>query len=115
MMAGVTRERRDNANGTWRDWVKNKARERRHTLLTELGSTLLDGGHDHITDGYVEEINGGRFEHTGRGQHVKCTLDTSASNDVEVLGTSVISTVHDSRNRQTKSSSEFLTSSSSTS
>ena len=98
MMAGVTRERRDNANGTWRDWVKNKARERRHTLLTELGSTLLDGGHDHITDGYVEEINGGRFEHTGRGQHVKCTLDTSASNDVEVLGTSVISTIHNGRN-----------------
>lgn len=52
-----------------------------HDLLAELGLSLLDGGHDHVTD-------------TGSGETVEAGTDTSDGNDVQVAGTGVVAAVH---------------------
>ena len=53
-----------------------------HDLLTELGLSLLDGGHDHVTD-------------TGSGETVQTGTDTLDGDDVEVTGTGVVAAVED--------------------
>jgi hypothetical protein len=57
----------------------------RHDLLSELGLTLLDGGHDHVTD-------------TGSRQTVQSSTETLDSNDVEVSSTRVVAAVNDGSN-----------------
>lgn len=52
-----------------------------HDLLAQLGLTLLDGGHDHVTD-------------TGSGQTVQTGTGTSDGNDVQVASTGVVAAVH---------------------
>lgn len=51
-------------------------------LLSELGLSLLDGGHDHVTD-------------TTSGQSVQAGTDTLDGDDVEVSGTGVVGAIHD--------------------
>lgn len=51
-------------------------------LLAELGLSLLDGGHDHVTD-------------TTGGQSVQAGTDTLDGDDVQVTGTRVVGAVHD--------------------
>lgn len=51
-----------------------------HDLLTELRLSLLDGGHNHVTD-------------TGGGETVQARTSTRNSNDVEVTSTGVVAAV----------------------
>lgn len=51
-----------------------------HDLLTELRLSLLDGGHDHVTD-------------TGSGETVQASTDTLDGDDVQVAGTGVVAAV----------------------
>ena len=53
-----------------------------HDLLPELRLSLLDGGHDHVTD-------------TGGGQTVKTCANALDGDDVEVTGAGVVAAVHD--------------------
>jgi hypothetical protein len=59
----------------------------RHDLLSELGLTLLDGGHDHVTG-------------TSGGQSVKSSTAALDGNDVQVSSTRVVSAVHDGSDGQ---------------
>lgn len=52
-----------------------------HDLLAQLGLTLLDGGHDHVTD-------------TSSGQTVQAGTGTGDGNDVQVASTGVVAAVH---------------------
>lgn len=52
-----------------------------HDLLSQLGLSLLDGSHDHVTD-------------TGSGQTVQASTDTLDGDDVQVTGTGVVAAVH---------------------
>lgn len=56
-------------------------------LLSELRLSLLDGGHDHVTD-------------TTGGQSVQAGTDTLDGDDVEVSGTRVVGAVHDGTARE---------------
>ena len=51
-----------------------------HDLLPELRLSLLDGGHDHVTD-------------TGGGETVQTSTDTLDGDDVQVASTGVIAAV----------------------
>ena len=51
-------------------------------LLSQLRLSLLDGGHDHVTD-------------TTSGQTVQAGTDTLDGDDVQVTGTGVVGAVHD--------------------
>ena len=51
-----------------------------HDLLPQLGLTLLDGGHDHVTD-------------TGGGKTVQTSTDTLHRDDVQVTGAGVVAAV----------------------
>ena len=51
-------------------------------LLSEFRLSLLDGGHDHVTD-------------TTSGQSVQASTNTLDGDDVEVSGTGVVGAVHD--------------------
>lgn len=52
-----------------------------HNLLTELGLSLLDGGHNHVTD-------------TGSRETVQTSTGTGDGNDVQVASTGVVAAVH---------------------
>merc|ERR1712205_16131 len=52
-----------------------------HHLLTQLGLTLLHSAHHHVA-------------HGGGGQSVQTALDALHGDDVQVLGTAVVGTVH---------------------
>lgn len=54
----------------------------RHDLLTELRLSLLDGGHDHVTD-------------TRGGETVQARTNALNRDDVEVTGTGVVAAVED--------------------
>lgn len=54
-----------------------------HDLLPQLGLSLLDGRHDHVTG-------------TTSGQAVETCTDTLNGDDVQVTGTGVVAAVHDS-------------------
>lgn len=58
-----------------------------HDLLAELGLSLLDGGHDHVTD-------------TSGGETVQAGTDTTDGNDVQVTGTRIVAAVHHSATNQ---------------
>lgn len=79
-------------------WLSLSDNDSRHDLLSQFRLTLLDSGHEHVTN-------------TGGWQSVQSTLDTLDRDDIQVLGTRVISTVHDSTNWQSSRQSEFGTSS----
>lgn len=51
-------------------------------LLSELGLTLLDRGKEHVSDGTS-------------GEAVELGTDASASDHIQVLGSSVVGAVHD--------------------
>jgi len=53
-----------------------------HNLLSQLGLSLLDGGHDHVAN-------------TCSGQTVEAGSDTGDGDDVEVTGARVVAAVHD--------------------
>lgn len=59
-----------------------------HNLLSELWLTLLDGGEEHIANG-----TSWKTRHSW--------TNASAGNHIQVLSTSVVSTVHNGCNRQT--------------
>jgi hypothetical protein len=65
-------------------------------LLSELRLSLLDGGHNHVTD-------------TTSGQSVQASTNTLDGNDVEVSGTGVVSAVHDGTDRETQGHLELAT------
>ena len=73
-----------------------------HDLLSEFWLTLLDGGEEQLTDRTL-------------GQSVQTSSDHGHGNDVQVLGTSVVSAVHHAKGGQTAGNSEFDTGSSSSS
>lgn len=60
-----------------------------HDLLTELRLSLLDSGHDHVTD-------------TGSGETVKSGTETLDGNDAQVSGTRVVTAVDDSADGETE-------------
>lgn len=68
----------------------------RHDLLTELRLTLLDGSHDHVTG-------------SGSRKSVKSGTETNNGDNVEVLGTRVVSAVHDGTDGETEGHAELGT------
>lgn len=58
-------------------------------FLAELGLSLLDGGHDHVTN-------------TTSGQSVETGTDTLDGDDVKVASTRVVGAVHDGTNGKTE-------------
>ena len=65
-----------------------------HDLLSELGLTLLDGSEEHVADGGSGQA-GHSGTNAGNGEHV------------DVLGSSVVSAVHNRGNWQTVRDLEF--------
>lgn len=63
-------------------WLRLADNDRGHDLLPELGLSLLDGRHDHVTD-------------TSGGETVKTRSDTLDGDDVQVTSTRVVAAVHD--------------------
>ena len=57
-----------------------------HDLLSEFWLTLLDGCHEHVTD-------------TSSRETIQSTLDVVDGNDVKVLCTRVVCTIHDGSDR----------------
>ena len=86
----IKRKKKEKLNCKKRGGGGGKAR----TLLAELGLALLDGGEDHVAD-------------TGSGEPVQVTLDAVHGNDVEVLGSAVVSAVHDGSHGQTEGHAEL--------
>jgi len=66
-----------------------------HHLLTECWGTLLDGGHYKVAGG-------------GCWQPVKAATNALHGDDVKVLGTGVVTTVHDCSDRETEGHPEFV-------
>ena len=66
-----------------------QARRESRTLLPELGLALLHGDHAHVAG-------------TGLGEPVEAALHTVHAHDVQVLGTAVVSAVHDCRHGKTQ-------------
>jgi len=67
-----------------------------HHFLTQLRSALLHGCHHHVAS-------------AGSWQPVQDTTIALDRHDVQVLGSSVVGTVHDRRNRKTKSHTKLVT------
>lgn len=65
-------------------------------LLSQLRLSLLDGGHDHVTD-------------TTGGQAVQASTDTLDGDDVQVTGTRVVGAVHDGTDGETEGHLELAT------
>ena len=59
-----------------------------HDLLSELGLTLLDGSEEHVTNG-------------GDGEPIEASASAADGNHVKVLGSCVVSAVHDASDGQT--------------
>merc|ERR1712136_153602 len=57
-----------------------------HNLFTEFWLTLLYRRHEHVTG-------------CGRWKSIKTTFDAADSDDVKILGTTVVGTVHNSTHR----------------
>ena len=85
----------------------------KNTLLAELGLTLLHGGHEHISRAYA--VSRSSEPSTASRESVQTSTPASDRNDVQILGTRVISTVDHSAHRETKAHSEFVSSSTTTS
>ena len=85
----------------------------KNTLLAELGLTLLHGGHEHISRAYA--VSRSSEPSTASRESVKTSTPASDGNDVQILGTRVISAVDHSAHRETKAHSEFVSSSTTTS
>lgn len=66
----------------------------RHDLLSELGLTLLNGSHDHVSD-------------TSGGKTVQTCTNALDGNNVKVTGTGVVGALHNSADRQTQRDSEL--------
>ena len=77
-------------------WLALADHNTRGDLLPQLGFTLLDGGHDKVTN-------------TSRRKTVQSPLDTTDRDNVQILGTTVISAVNHSSNGQTQSNTELGT------
>jgi len=65
-------------------------------LLPQLGLSLLDGGHDHVTD-------------TASGQAVEAGTEALDGDDVQVAGAGVVAAVHDGTDRETEGHLELAT------
>lgn len=83
-------------------WLPLPNNDSREHLLTEIRLTFLDSSHNHITN-------------TSWWQTVKTTLDSFNRNDVKVLSSRVVSTVHSSSHWQTQWHPELVTRGSSSS
>jgi len=70
--------------------------DRRHYFFPQLGLSLLDGAHNHVTAA------------SGR-QTIQSTLDAMHRDDVQVLSASVICTIDDSSYGQTEGDPELST------
>ena len=84
----------------------------KNTLLAELGLTLLHGGHEHISRAYA--VSRSSEPSTASRESVKTSTPASDRNDVQILGTRVISAVNHSANGETEAHSELVSSSTST-
>ena len=85
----------------------------KNTLLAELGLTLLHGDHEHVSRAYA--VSRSSEPSTASRESVQTSTPASDRNDVQILGTRVISTVDHSAHRETKAHSEFVSSSTTTS
>lgn len=74
----------------------------RHDLLAKLGLALLHGGHDHVTD-------------TSRREAVEAAANALDGDDVQVLGTRVVTAVDDSTDRETQGDTVLVAGGSATS
>ena len=63
-------------------WLALADNDGGHDLLPQLGLSLLDGRHDHVTS-------------TASGQAVEARTNTLDGDDVQVTGTGVVAAVHD--------------------
>ena len=70
-------------------WLRLTNNNSRHDLLSEFGLTLLDSGHDHVTD-------------TGSRETVKSGTKALNGNDAQVSGTRVVTAVDDSADGETE-------------
>jgi hypothetical protein len=68
----------------------------REHLLTQLGLSALDGGHEHVTD-------------TGGGQAIEPTLDAAHGDNLQRLGARVIGAVDGRRIGQTQRQAVLVT------
>ena len=66
------------------------------TLLSQIGLSFLDAGHDHVTA-------------TSSGQLVEASTPATDGDDIQVLCASVVSTVHHSSHGQTHGHAELVT------
>merc|ERR1712188_213471 len=64
--------------------------------FTQLGGTLLHGGHHHVT-------------RAGSGKPVEHTAVALDGHDVKILGSSVVGTVHQRSHWETQGHAEFVT------
>ena len=71
------------------EWLSLANDDCRHDLLSKFGFTLLDGSNEHIAS-------------TSGWETIQTALDAIHSNDEQVLGSSVVGTIHHSANWQTK-------------
>lgn len=83
------------------EWLALSDDDRRHHLLAQLGLALLHGGDKHVTT-------------SGSGKTVQTALDSVDCNDEQVLGSSVVSTVHHGAHWQTEGNAKLRSSGSST-
>ena len=84
----------------------------KNTLLAELGLTLLHGGHEHISRAYA--VSHSSEPSTASRESVETSTPASDRNDVQILGTRVISAVNHSADGETEAHSELVSSSTST-
>ena len=84
----------------------------KNTLLAELGLTLLHGGHEHISRAYA--VSRSSEPSTASRESVQTSTPASDRNDVQILGTRVISAVNHSADGETEAHSELVSSSTST-
>jgi hypothetical protein len=66
----------------------------KRTLLSELWLSLLDTGDDHVS-------------RSSSGQSVQSSTNSIDGNDEQVLGTAVISAIHDGTDGQSQRQAEF--------
>ena len=85
----------------------------KNTLLAELGLTLLHGGHEHVSRAYA--VSRSSEPSTARRESVETSTPARDRNDVQILGTRVISAVDHSAHRETETHSELVSSSTTTS
>ena len=84
----------------------------KNTLLAKLGLTLLHRGHEHVSRAYA--VSRSSEPSTASRESVQTSTPASDRNDVQILGTRVISAVNHGADGETEAHSELVSSSTST-